>query len=255
MCILEAKNISFSYSLKKPFIDKLSFRAYEGEYISVLGKNGSGKSTLAGLITGHLKPRSGKILYKGKNISSIKKREKAREIAVIYQNSGCEFPFMCSQIVAMGLYPHQSRFYKLSKSDAALIEQIMEATDTLRFAEKTLGEISGGEAQRVFLARALAQQPNLLILDEAMSGLDISARLKMAHLLKNEVKNKHMTVIAVHHDLSLAFSLSDRILAMKDGKLTADGTPPELLSKRFFTENFGVKSEISDGRFYITDAV
>lgn len=255
MCLLEAKNISFSYSLKKTFIDRLSFKANKGEYISVLGKNGSGKSTLVSLITGQLKPDSGEILYKNKNIGNMKKREKACEIAVIYQNTGCRFPFMCYQIVAMGLYPHQSRFSNLSKNDAALVKHIMQATDTLRFAEKTLDEISGGEAQRVFLARALVQQPKLLLLDEAMSGLDIAARLKMAQLLKKETRNGHMSVIAVHHDLSLAFSLSDRILAMKDGKLTADGTPPELLSESFFMENFGVKSKITDGRFYITDAV
>lgn len=255
MCLLEVKNISFSYGFKKPLIDRLSFRAGNGEYISVLGKNGSGKSTLVGLITGQLKPDSGEILYKGKDIGKMKKREKACEIAVIYQNTGCRFPFQCYQIVAMGLYPHQSRFSNLSKDDASLIKNVMEATDTLRFAEKTLDEISGGEAQRVFLARALAQQPRLLLLDEAMSGLDIAARLKMAQLLKEGTKSGHMSVIAVHHDLSLAFSLSDRILAMKDGKLTADGTPSELLSESFFLENFGVRSKITDGRFYITDAV
>lgn len=246
--VLQVRDLSFSYT-QKPFMSDVAFEVKEGEMVSVIGENGSGKSTLIKAING-LVSASGEILYKGKDIKNLKALERAKEIAVIYQEGSTAFPFTCFEIVSMGLYPHKGHIGKMSKKDIEFIEHIMELTDTLSFAQRQLSTLSGGQKQRVFLARALAQKPKLLFLDEAMSGLDISGRISMTNMLSNECKKSGMAVVAVLHDINMAFDKSQRILALKNGKLYASGSPEALLNKNFFREVFNVEVDIDKSNKY-----
>lgn len=252
--LMRAENIAYSYA-NAPFMEIEELEIYEGEFMSVVGENGSGKSTLLGILNGKLKSEHGSIFYRGKRFDKIKPNIRAKEIAVIYQNQEYKFPFKCFEIVEMGLYPHKSRFSSIISNDIEFILDIMERTDTLKFADKNITELSGGEVQRVLIARALAQKPRLLFLDEAMSGLDIASRIKMTKLLKEYVRDTGMSVVSVQHDLQLAFSYSDKITAMKGGKARKYGRPKELLNERFFKDIFNVKAKISHGGFYILDII
>lgn len=248
MSLLSVKELCFSYD-KNLFLNNISFDINEGEFVSVLGANGSGKSTLFSLMTGANRPDSGTVSYKGRSISSIRARERAKEIAAVFQNTECKFPFTCFEIAEMGLFPHKPR---TDKNDIDFIRSIMEKTDTLQFADKLITELSGGEVQRVLLARALVQKPSLLLLDEAMSGFDIAARMKMTELLKELTRTSGMSVILIRHDIESAFMESDRILALKSGELLYNGAPRDLMSKKFFSDIYSVRAKTENGRFYIT---
>lgn len=252
--ILKVENIFFSYN-KNPFMQNINFSVNEGEFISVIGENGSGKSTLFLILSGVLKPLSGKIFYKGKNISDISLREKATEIAAVYQNTECDFPFTCFEVVSMGLYPHKRgfSFYYLSKKDIDFVYSVMEKTNVLKFADRKITDISGGEKQRVLIARALVQKPKILFLDEATAALDISSKIKTVNLLKEFTEKQKMTVIMISHDLQPVFDKSDKIAAMKDGRLVTFDIPQNLINNRFFSEIFNVDAEIyENGRFFIS---
>lgn len=249
--ILEAENINFSYS-KKPFISNLSFSIKKGELISILGENGSGKTTLLHILNGDFKPDSGKIFFNSKDISKISLREKAKKITTVYQNINTDFPFSCFEIAAMGLYPHKNFFENITKNDVDFIMEIMKMTLTDSFCSKKLTELSGGERQRVILAKALIQKPELLFLDEAMSNLDISSKINMTSLLKKICEEKGITIIMICHDLSTAFEYSDKIIAMKNGKLLYFDETKNLINKNFFKSVFGVNADIyDDKRFFI----
>ncbi len=246
MSILSVQNLSFSYG-KKQVLSDISFELSKG-LVSVLGANGSGKSTLVSLIGGRLRPESGTVTYDGENVYSIPPKRRARRIACVYQKTEAVFPYTCYEIAEMGLYPHKP---KPDAADADFIRSVMRKTDTLQFENKLITELSGGERQRVLLARALVQKPELLILDEAMSGFDIAVRLNMTALLKRLAAERGMTIVFVRHDIDAAFCDSDRILALRDGKLMYDGTPTQLMTERFFMDIYNVKAEINNGRFNI----
>ncbi len=245
--LLRCEGLSFGYD-NKPFLENIGFSVNQGEMVSLIGKNGSGKSTLFKLLNGIYKQWSGSVFYKGRAIDSLSYSQRARELAVIYQNTDCSFPFSCFQVVAMGLYPHRQ---SLKGDNIAFIKGIMEKTDTLDFAHKPITHLSGGQKQRVIIARALAQRPKLLFMDEAMSGLDISARLDITELLYGECKRQGLTVITIQHDLNSAFEKSDKIIALREGKLYGAGKPKDLLSKELFADVFDVEAEIEDNHFRI----
>lgn len=248
---LTAENLCFSYA-GKPFIHNASFEISAGEAVSIVGENGSGKSTLIRLLNGSSKPNQGKVLLNGINILSMPLKERAKHFTTIYQQTNFRFPFSCFQIVAMGLYPHTSSINTFSDKDIDFIEKIMEVTETLPFINRPVTELSGGEMQKVLLARALAQKPSLMFLDEATSALDIAARIRISELLYSLAKKQNIIVISVQHDLYTAFSHSNKIIAMKNGIIPAFGKPEDVISQDFFKEIFGVNAEIyNHKKFYI----
>lgn len=247
--IFRVENLCFSYN-DEPFLDNISFRVNQGEMISVIGENGSGKSTLFKIINGLLSSYTGRVIYNNKDIKNLKYIDKAREIAVIYQNGSCSFPFTCFEVVAMGLYPHRGGLNMLKKSEIDFVKSIMELTDVIEFANKNVNCISGGQLQRVLLARALVQRPKLLFLDEAMNGLDMSSRIKMTDVLLKECRDNGLTVINISHDLNLAFEKSNGLLALKNGKQIAFQCPQALLNKEFFREVFNLEVEIKDNKYF-----
>jgi iron complex transport system ATP-binding protein len=184
-------------------------------------------------------------------------KERAKHLAVVYQhqNEGY-FPYTCLETVIMGLHPYHARFEPVSDKSLYRVEQVMRMTDTFRFADKLITQISGGELQRVMLARAIVQSPRILFLDEAMSGLDICARISMTKLLKELIEKQGITVIAVNHDLNTAYRFSTRVLALYEGKTAAMGTPTQVMTEDFFKNVFDVKVEIyKEKGFFIHDNI
>lgn len=246
--VLSAESLCFSYN-SLPFIENASFSIEHGEMVSVLGANGSGKSTLFALMNGTLKPRSGQVMLCGRPILELSVRKRACVVASVYQNTECRFPFTCFELVEMGTFPNGGR------GGADFINEIMERTDTAILAGKPATELSGGELQRVLIARALAQRPELLLLDEAMSGLDIAVKLRLTSLLRSEAKKNGMSIVMIRHDIEEAFRDSDRIIALRKGRILYDGRPHELMKEQFFEDIYDVHAEVSGNGFRITGTV
>ncbi|MDD4503982.1 MAG: ABC transporter ATP-binding protein, partial [Clostridiaceae bacterium] len=177
--LLAIENISFAYNAKR-VLSSISFSVNKGEYLSIIGPNGSGKTTLLQIMCGYFKPEIGGVYYLGRNVYTMNIRERAKHFSAIYQQHQVNrFPYTCIEMVIMGLHPHRARFEPLSDESLFQVEQVMNLTDTFCFADKFITQISGGEMQRVMLARAIVQKPRILFLDEAMSGLDICAKINM----------------------------------------------------------------------------
>lgn len=244
--LLQAENLSFSYGRQR-ILQNIGFFAEEGELISIIGANGAGKSTLLKLMAGYEKPDSGRIAYRGKDLHAISISRRAKEITILYQNGGIPFPFTCMELVWMGRYPISGRFDKRDAEAVRRILSLMEQTECLHLADKKVQEISGGEFQKVMLARALAQEPKLLLLDEAMSDFDVAVKIKMSKLLK-ELTKTGLTIIMVNHDIAAACRFSHRIIALQDGSIAANGKPEEVMTEALLEKVFGVKGEVIPGK-------
>lgn len=244
--LISADRLTFCYGTQR-VLDEVTFSVCEGEYLSVIGPNGSGKSTLMQLLCGYLEPQSGWVLYKGEALAKLTPLQRARRVAVVSQNTPANFPFTCFEFVMLGLHPHRARFERVNRESLDTIRTVMLETDILPLADKPITTLSGGEYQRVLLARALAQRPRLLLLDEAMSDLDAAVKIRMNQLLKRLVR-EGLTVIAVHHDLSTAYSCSDRVIALHNGRLSALGSPQSVFTEALLETVFGIRAQIIPGR-------
>ncbi|MEG1448770.1 MAG: ABC transporter ATP-binding protein, partial [Oscillospiraceae bacterium] len=214
--ILKCEDISFGYG-KNLVLDKISADIPKKSLVSIVGTNGSGKTTLFNLLCGYKKPKVGNIYFENTNLDSIHIKDRAKIFSVIHQGNTINFPFTCIEIVMLGLNPYLSRFEKISEEDYAAAKKAMLLTDTYKFSQKLFSEISGGERQRVSLARAIVGKPKVIFLDEAMSELDIASKIHMIKLIKDFAKESGSTVVEVSHDISLSYKWSDHIISMKDG--------------------------------------
>jgi iron complex transport system ATP-binding protein len=258
--VISAENLRFAYPGSAPVLEDVSFTAMEGEHISVVGPNGSGKSTLFQILSGFLRPASGRVLLGRADIASLTPLERARRLSFVPQDIRADFPFSCMEVVLMALYPHRPRLAATSAADIELAAALMRETGTWRFAEKNIMDLSGGERQRVIISRALLQAESaasggcgLLLLDEAMSALDIAARIDMMKLLSRRAASRRAAIIGIHHDLHTAGGFSSRVIALFRGRIAASGTPQEVFTEAFFKDVFSVRAEITGGGFLIRD--
>lgn len=206
----------------RPVLDGLDFTVSPGEFVGLLGPNGSGKTTLINALAGLLRPRKGEVWLQGEPLGLLASRRRARLVAVVPQSSEVRFPFTCLEIVLMGRYPHRRRQFSLAPEDLAKALWAMEETTTLPLMERPITEVSGGERQRVVIARALAQEPALLLLDEATSSLDVRKKMEIFAMLKR-LNHQGLTIVCAMHDLNLAALYCQRLLFLKDGRLVEDG--------------------------------
>lgn len=207
-----------------------------GEFIGVLGPNGSGKTTLILALSGVLRAARGAIRLDGRPLDTIPHRERARRIAVVPQDVHVPYPFTCWDIVAMGRYPHQRRGGAETPEDRAFVRRAMERTDTLDLAERPITAVSGGERQRVLVAKALAQDTPVLLLDEAVSAMDVHRKLHVFALLKGLQEKEGKTVVAVLHDINTAAVFCQRLVFIKGGRIVADGPTEEVLKPEILEE-------------------
>lgn len=251
--MLSVKNITFGYD-KKNIFQGLSFQfptEDRGKFISIIGPNGCGKTTLLNLLTGEFSPVKGEILYDDKNIKDFSVKELAKFFAVTRQRSNISFPFSCLDIVLMGRNPYKEKLSKSSDEDLEIVSDVMKKTDTYKFIPSLITEISGGEYQRVMLARALSQTPEILFLDEAFSAMDIAYKVKLLKLLKEIIKEKKITVISIMHDLNLAFKFSDKVCVMSQGNILSYGIPQDVLNEELIKSVFDIDVEMVKNKGFL----
>jgi iron complex transport system ATP-binding protein len=217
---------------KETIIDDISFQIRKGDFLGIIGPNGSGKSTLLKLMSRVLIPQKGRALIEDVDIRHMGLKRLSQKLAFVPQDTLVNFSFTVEEIVLMGRIPHLKRMQHETKKDHAIVERSMEVTDTLALKNKNIDELSAGERQRAIIARALAQEPIILFLDEPTSHLDIGHQIQMLDLLKKLNKDNALTILIVLHDLNLASEYCDRILLLEKGRIFKEGTPDEVLTYR-----------------------
>ena len=227
-----------------PILKGVSLQAGEKQLIGVIGPNGSGKSTLLKCIYRVLQPTGGAVFLDGKPLSEYSFRESALKIAVVAQHNYYNFDFSVRDVVLMGRSPHKKTLERDNAQDFRIVEEALTKVGMLHFAERSFSTLSGGEQQRVILARALAQQTPCLILDEPTNHLDIKYQLQLMDL----VRGLDRTVITAVHDLNIAAMYCDWLYAVKDGRVVGQGTPQTLLTPEFIRQVYEVEAEVSTDR-------
>jgi iron complex transport system ATP-binding protein len=237
------KNLSFAYDDNK-VIDNISLCLEPGRFYGIIGPNGCGKSTLLDLLTGQIRPAAGSVVFMGKDINEYSKKELSRLIALVPQNFYINFAFTAWEIVLMGRYPHIPRFSAPASEDLEIVAGIMAKTGTARFRNRFITELSGGERQRVVFARALAQDADVLILDEATSNFDINHSMGMLNLATEGVEKNGKTVITVLQDINLAAIFCEYLVFIKNGQIAAYGKTNEILSENTIKSVFNVNAKV-----------
>jgi iron complex transport system ATP-binding protein len=212
----------------------------KGEFFGILGPNGSGKSTLLNLIDGIRLPCEGEIRLNGIAPGKMQRRDVARLVAVVPQEASWIFPLTVEEVVLMGRTPHMGRLAFESERDLAVARSAMEATDVLCLASRLMETLSGGERQRVLIARALAQEPEVILLDEPTTSLDIAHQIRAFDLIRSLSLSAGLTVVAVTHDMNLAALYCDRIALLEEGRLHSLGCPAKVITESHIKEVYRV---------------
>lgn len=240
---LSTDRLSFSYG-GAPVLDALTLEIPAGALVALLGPNGAGKSTLLSLASGVLKPTSGEIRLDGVSVTALPGRERARQVAMVPQSFQAPFSFTVREWVSLGRTPYLSPFRGERSEDREAVDAALARAEVTRFAGRLVGELSGGERQRVALAQALAQEPRLLLLDEATAHLDLHHQMAVLTLVRRLNREEGLTVIAAVHDLNVAALCFDRLLLLHAGALAADGTPDEVLRPDLLRQVYGSPVEV-----------
>lgn len=241
MNIIEVSHLSFGYS-DGQVLRELSFEVERCSFLAIAGPNGVGKSTLLNLLCGTLKPESGAIKIDTSPIESYSTEALAKKVAVVRQEFMPAFDFSVIEMVLMARTPYYSQMGFESKTDRQIVYEALEATDTTRFASRPLRELSGGERQRVFIARALAQNTDVLLLDEPTSFLDLKHQVGIYDLLKTAQRQKGKTIVAVTHDINLAAQYADVALLLGDDYSCCCGAVKDVFSPEQIEKVFDVKA-------------
>jgi len=237
--LLSVHGITVAYAARSVLRD-VSFEVRRGDLVVVLGPNGAGKTTLLRTIAKVVSPKVGTVLLNGRDVSTMSTSQLMRTLSVVPQSEGSAFNFTVQDIVAMGRIPHASPLAPLSQRDREVIREAMEATDVWELRDRLFTELSGGERRRVLIAKALAQEPQLLLLDEPTANLDLHYQLEVVELLQRLNRERNITVLAVFHDLNLAAMLGQRFILMHQGRIYAMGDAEEVLTAQNIQQVYGV---------------
>jgi iron complex transport system ATP-binding protein len=243
MTLMKLENISFTYETE-PVLRDLSLSIQEQDFIGLIGPNGSGKSTLLKIMGAIMKPDSGSVRFKESPVAKINKKLFAQSVSWIPQDHPMVFPFKVSEIVLMGRHPYLSPLSFESEEDFEITRRAMETTMTSQFADRYFNEISGGEKQRVMIASALAQRPEMMLLDEPTAALDLKYQIQILNILKNLNTAHNMTLIMAMHDLNLAASFCNRLILLDEGQIVRDGTPEQVLEKDILERVYGIEIDL-----------
>lgn len=227
--VIKASKLVFGYKDQK-VLNQLDIEIPEGAFTAVVGPNGCGKTTFVKQLIKSLKPQGGELILFGKPLSSYSYKALGKIVAYVPQATQIGFDFTVEEVVMMGRYPHLKRFQSEQNHDRDIVAKAMKATGVWDLRKKFANELSGGEQQRVVVARALAQEPKLLILDEPISHLDLHHQVELMELIRGLSKEEGITVLAIIHDLNLAMDYSDFVMMMHDGKVHSFGEPRETIS-------------------------
>jgi iron complex transport system ATP-binding protein len=248
--VIELNAVSFGYTATD-VVKTITSEFAAGEFVALVGPNGAGKSTLLKIMGGLIRTYRGSARFFGDEIARVAPRDLARRLAFVPQDTQMVFPFTVAEIVLMGRLPHRPRTLFDSPSDAKSAKEAMLLTDTAELSQKRFNELSGGERQRVVLASALAQNPELLLLDEPTAFLDLKHQLQFYEILERLNAERGLTIVSVTHDVNLAARYAPRMIALRSGKFVADGTPEEVLTPQRLYDIFEITAAVlkrPDGR-------
>lgn len=245
--MIRVDNLHFSFS-SAPLFSGLDFDVKTGEILSIIGPNGCGKSTLLRLLRGNLGLTAGQIFWDKTPVADISAQTMARQVAVVPQSTHIDFPYKVREVVSMGRYPHRKSLLSFStREDRSATSQALALTDIAHLSERPVTQLSGGELQRVFIARALAQSTRVLFLDEATSHLDIDHRLEISELLIRLNKEQNTTIVQVSHDLDMASAMSDRILLLSEhGEKVGIAAPADIMTAEALHQVFRVNVRVEE---------
>jgi len=242
--IIEARGVEFAYRPGRQVLKGVSLTASAGRLVCILGPNGSGKTTLLRCLLGQLNADGGEILLDGRPLSKYSPRGLARLMAYVPQFPRSAFAFSVQELVLMGRFCHAGVLGVTSQQDLTIAKLAMQMTGTLPLAGRTLDELSGGEAQCVMIARALAQQPAVMLLDEPTSHLDVRNQLIIHRMMQRLARDWQMSVVCVSHDVNLAARFADELVLMRDGRIVAAGTPAETVRSDILARTYDVKIDL-----------
>jgi len=237
---LKIENLNFEIDNTK-ILKNINFNIKKGEFVGVIGPNGCGKSTLLKNIYNILTPTNGSIFIDNTSIENFSPKELAKKISTLTQHSGGDFDFSIVDIVLMGRYAHSSMFSSTSKKDLKIAKGALDKVGLSNFENRSFLSLSGGEQQRVMIARAIAGENDFFILDEPTNHLDIRYQLEIMDIMKS----LDITMFSAIHDMNIAATYCDKLILLEDGKIIAIGTPDEVLSKKNFRNVFGVEVYLS----------
>lgn len=238
--MIDLRSISFRYR-QDWVLQDITFKIEKGEFIGVIGPNGSGKSTLLKTLCRLLFPQKGEILLDRIPLKEMSQRGIAKKIAVVPQEAYSLFPFRVIEMVLMGRSPYLGRLMFEGARDLEIAKQAMEWTETLPISERFIDELSGGERKRVFIARALAQEPEVILLDEPTANLDIHHQVDFLNLILSLNREKRLTIVMASHDLNIASEYCDRLLLLRRGKIYKMGSPQEVITRENIEEVYGCR--------------
>ncbi len=252
--MLEIKDLSFAYK-DQNIIKDLSLYINSNEFIAIIGPNGSGKSTLLKNLSKIIKPDEGSIYLNYKNLNDLSAHDLAKRLSVVPQDTNINFDFTVYDLVMMGRNPYQNRWGRTTQEDRKIVNESMKLTDTLQFKDRSLKNLSGGEKQRVIIARALAQEPDVLLLDEPTSSLDINYQGEIFDLLSYLNNKKDITIVIVSHDLNLASQYCNKLILLNKGEIHSIGNADEVLTKETIKDVYDaevtIKENVLSGRPYV----
>ncbi len=243
--LLKLEQLGCRYGEREVF-EQLNLHAAQGEVLALLGPNGAGKSTLLRCLARLQRPQQGQIWLNGQPLWQIKPRLAAQQIAFAPQNHGLNPDLTVEQMLLLGRTPHRGWLLPMTKADRAIVEQLLERFNLTNYRQQTLAELSGGEQRRVIIARALAQQPSILLLDEPTAHLDLKYQLEIMQLVSDLAHNEEVCVILTLHDLNQASLCADRIALLAHGRLQAVGSPSSVLRSDLIESAYDVPIQLID---------
>ena len=238
---LQVENLTYDIGGTRILKD-ITFDVEENTFVGVIGPNGSGKSTMLKSIYGVNKPSGGNIYFEGEDLLKISSKDRAKKIAVLAQESGGQFDFSVQQVVEMGRYPHKNTLENYSKHDLEIVDRVLYEMKLDNYRERSFNTLSGGEKQRVLIARLLVQESKFIILDEPTNHLDIGHQIE----IMNIIKKMGVTVLSAIHDMNMAAIYCDKLVIMKKGEVITQGSVEETLTSEMLKDLFNVDAEIHD---------
>lgn len=238
--MIDLQSVSFRYR-EEWVLQDISLRIDRGEFIGVIGPNGSGKSTLLKTLCRLLSPQKGEILFEGSPLKKMSRKGIARKMAFVPQETHSLFPFRVIEMVLMGRSPYLGQRMFEGARDLEIVRRAMEWTEVLAVSERSIDELSGGERKRVFIARALAQEPEVILLDEPTANLDIHHQADFLDLILNLNQEKGMTIVMASHDLNIASEYGNRLLLLQKGKIFRLGSPGKVITRENIEQVYGCK--------------
>jgi len=240
---IRVENLSVAYE-DNTIIEEMNLTIPKGMISIIIGGNGCGKSTLLKTISRINKPSQGDIFINGKNIKKVKEKNIAKEVAFLPQGPVCPSGLTVRQLVAYGRFPHQKMIGGLNSHDKEVIDWAIEQTGLSDFADREVENLSGGQRQRAWIAMTLAQETEIIMLDEPTTYLDLSYQLEVLEILERLNKEKNITVVIVLHEINNAFRFADNIIGLKKGKIICEGRPMEVITKETLKTIYGIDADL-----------